>query len=45
MLYSLETGDTGFEKANGMPLFEYLAQHSEEASHADGAPRRPNDPG
>jgi len=33
MLYSLETGNTGFEKANGMPLFEYLAQHPEEASY------------
>jgi hypothetical protein len=33
MLYSLETGNTGFEKANGMPLFEYLAQHPEQASY------------
>ena len=33
MLYSLETGKTGFEKACGMPLFEYLAQHPEEASY------------
>ena len=32
ILYSLETGKTGFEKACGMPLFEYLAQHPEEAS-------------
>ena len=32
-VYSLETGKTGFEKANGMPLFEYLAQHPEEASY------------
>ncbi len=32
ILYSLETGKTGFEKAHGMPLFEYLAQHPEEAS-------------
>ncbi len=31
--YSLETGKTGFEKACGMPLFEYLAQHPEEASY------------
>ncbi len=33
ILYSLETGNTGFEKACGMPLFEYLAQHPEEASY------------
>jgi O-methyltransferase domain/Dimerisation domain len=33
MPYSLETGKTGFEKACGMPLFEYLAQHPEEASY------------
>src|SRR5262245_55042736 len=32
-IYSLETGKTGFERANGMPLFEYLAQHPEEASY------------
>jgi SAM-dependent methyltransferase len=31
ILYSLETGKTGFERAWGMPLFEYLAQHPEEA--------------
>jgi hypothetical protein len=31
--HSLETGKTGFEKANGMPVFEYLAHHPEEASH------------
>jgi hypothetical protein len=33
ILYSLETGNTGFEKACGMPLFDYLAQHPEEASY------------
>ena len=33
ILYSLETGKTGFEKANGMPFFEYLAKHPEEASY------------
>jgi hypothetical protein len=33
MVYSLQTGKTGFEKAVGMPLFEYLAKHPEEASH------------
>jgi SAM-dependent methyltransferase len=33
IVYSLETGKTGFEKAFGMPVFEYLAQHPEEASY------------
>jgi hypothetical protein len=33
ILYSLETGKPGFDKANGMPVFEYLAQHPEAASH------------
>ena len=33
IIYSLETGKTGFEKACGMPVFEYLAQHPEEASY------------
>ena len=33
ILYSLQTGKTGFEKACGMPVFEYLAQHPEEASY------------
>lgn len=33
IIYSLETGKTGFEKANGMPIFDYLAQHPDEASH------------
>jgi hypothetical protein len=32
ILYSLETGKTGFEKAFGMPVFDYLAKHPEEAS-------------
>jgi hypothetical protein len=32
LLYSLETGKTGFEKAMGMPAFDYLARHPEEAS-------------
>ncbi len=32
VMYSLETGKTGFEKAFGMPAFDYLAQHPEEAS-------------
>jgi hypothetical protein len=30
--YSVETGKPGFEKAQGLPVFEYLAQHPEEAS-------------
>lgn len=33
IVYSLETGNTGFDKAHGMPLFEYLRQHPAEASH------------
>ncbi|MGE0040428.1 MAG: methyltransferase [Vicinamibacterales bacterium] len=37
MVYSVETGKTGFEKANGMPVFEYLARHPEAASHFSGA--------
>lgn len=32
ILYSLETGKTGFEKAFGMPAFDYLAKHPDEAS-------------
>jgi len=32
-VYSLETGKTGFEQAHGMPFFEYLAKHPEDASH------------
>ena len=37
IMYSLETGKTGFEKAFGMPVFEYLAQHPEEASYFSAA--------
>ncbi len=33
ILYSLETGKTGFERSCGMPLFEYLAQNPEEAAY------------
>jgi SAM-dependent methyltransferase len=33
IIYSLETGKTGFEKTWGMPMFDYLAQHPEAASH------------
>jgi hypothetical protein len=33
IIYSLETGKTGFEKTWGMPIFDYLAQHPEAASH------------
>ena len=32
LMYSLETGKTGFEKAFGMGAFEYLVQHPDEAS-------------
>ncbi len=30
--HSLETGQTGFEKAFGMPIFDYFGQHPDEAS-------------
>jgi hypothetical protein len=33
IIYSLQTGKTAFEKAFGMPMFDYLAQHPEEASY------------
>jgi hypothetical protein len=33
MLYSVQTGKTGFEKAVGMPVFEYLGRHPEDASN------------
>lgn len=32
LLYSVETGKSGFEKSLGMPLFDWLAKHPEEAS-------------
>jgi hypothetical protein len=32
MVHSVRTGETGFEKAHGMPLFEYLAQRPAEVS-------------
>lgn len=32
IIYSLQTGKTGFEKAHGIPVFDYLAQHPDEAS-------------
>jgi O-methyltransferase domain/Dimerisation domain len=32
IIHSVQTGKTGFEKAQGMPLFDYLAQHPEDAS-------------
>jgi O-methyltransferase domain/Dimerisation domain len=32
LTYSVETGQTGFEKAHGMRLFEYLAQHPDDAA-------------
>ena len=36
-MHSLRTGETGFEKANGSPLFDFLAQHPDEASHFSAA--------
>ena len=32
IVHSLQTGETGFEKAQGMPVFDYLAQHPDDAS-------------
>ena len=32
IVHSIETGKTGFEKAFGMPIFDYFAQHQDEAS-------------
>lgn len=32
LAYSVETGKSGFEKAQGVPVFDYLAQHPDEAS-------------
>ena len=32
IVHSIQTGETGFEKAQGMPVFDYLAQHPEDAS-------------
>jgi O-methyltransferase domain/Dimerisation domain len=32
ILHSVQTGRTGFEKAQGRPFFDYLAQHPEDAS-------------
>ena len=37
LLHSLQTGRTGFEKAFGVPFFDYLAQHPEDASVFSGA--------
>jgi hypothetical protein len=33
LVYSLETGKTGFEKANGIPIFDYFTEHPEEAAY------------
>jgi hypothetical protein len=32
IMHSLATGSTGFEKAMGMPVFDYLGQHPDQAS-------------
>ena len=32
LLYSVQTGKSGFEKHLGMPIFDWLAQHPEQAS-------------
>jgi O-methyltransferase domain/Dimerisation domain len=33
MVYSVRTGQTGFEKVNGAPVFDYLADHPDQAAH------------
>ena len=37
VLYSIETGKTGMEKAHGTTVFEYLARQPQEASHFNEA--------
>jgi hypothetical protein len=32
IIYSIQTGRTGFEKTQGMPFFDFLARHPEDAS-------------
>jgi hypothetical protein len=32
LVYSIQTGHPGFEKANGLTVFDYLAQHPEQAA-------------
>jgi O-methyltransferase domain/Dimerisation domain len=32
LVHSIQTGQSGFERAQGVPLFDYLAQHPEDAS-------------
>src|SRR5215467_9702293 len=32
LVYSIQIGKTGFEKAQGMPLFDYFARHPDDAS-------------
>jgi hypothetical protein len=36
LLYSVQTGKSGFEKSFGMPLFDWLAAHPEEAGLFNG---------
>src|SRR5688572_19477856 len=37
ILHSLRTGETGMEKAHGQGVFDFLAQHPEEATHFNAA--------
>src|SRR5689334_20498669 len=37
MLHSVQTGETGFEKMHGLPVFDYLAKHPEQAAHLSEA--------
>jgi len=37
IVYSVQTGKPGFDKAVGMPVFEYLSKHPEDASNFSAA--------
>lgn len=37
LLYSIQTGEKGFDKIYGMPIFDYLRQHPEQAVTFDAA--------
>ncbi len=37
LLYSVQTGQPGFDKVYGLPVFDYLGQHPEQGALFDGA--------
>jgi hypothetical protein len=37
LLYSVQTGEKGFDKLYGMPIFDFLGQHAEQAAIFDAA--------